>query len=332
MAVRRGRGYLLKHEHEHELEPQEVITVHKKSLILKRTLAGSALVAATTLLAGCGGSDTNTTAATASLTLGITDTPVDNAAHVNVALTGVDLMGPNGLESHTFASERVIDLLTLQGNASETLLDQVTIPAGKYQWIRFNINTANSSVETAAGGQYPLNIPSSDKTGLKLVSGFTAAQGDKTDFIVDFDLRKALTSTTTGSAGTTYTMKPALRLIDNQQTGTISGTLAASVAVNGLPVSAPGCSPAVYAYDGAGVTPGGYSVVTSGAATPLTSATVKLDASSGNYGYTLGFMAPGDYTLALTCAANDVDTNTTLAFTGTTSVTVTADQTTTVNF
>lgn len=293
----------------------------KIAVVFISTLAG--------ILAGCNGGSSG--AATSSMTLGVTDTPVDGVQKVNVAFTGVDLMGPNGLVQHTFSNEKTVDLLSLQGNASATLLSGVSIPAGNYQWIRFDIDTANSDVIGQNGGQYPLTIPSGSQTGLKLVSGFTAAQGGKLNFMVDFDLRKALTSTTTPS-GTSYTLKPALRLINNQQVGSVSGSMAGTLAIGSNTVAGANCDPAVYVYSGSGVTPGGYVATVTNGTAPLTSATASLDSSTGKYTYTVGFLAPGTYTLSLTCSADDTASATSLAFTGTQSISVSANATTTVNF
>lgn len=294
----------------------------KVAVVFVAALAGA--------LAGCNGGG-SASAGAASMTLGVTDTPVDGVQKVNVAFTGVDLMGPNGLVQHTFSKEKTVDLLTLQGNASETLLSGVNIPAGNYQWIRFDIDTSNSDVIGKNGGQYNLTILSSSQTGLKLVSGFTAAQGGQLDFVVDFDLRQAMTSTTTAN-GTTYMLKPALRLINKQKVGTVSGTTAGTVAIGSNTVAGANCDPAVYVYSGASVTPGGYLATVTNGTTPLTSATVKLDSSTGSYGYTVGFLAPGTYTLALTCSADDTSGSTSLSFTGTQNVDVTANATATANF
>jgi hypothetical protein len=64
---------------------------------------------------------------------------------------------------------------------------------------------------------------------------------------------------------------------------------------------------------------------------PLTSATLALNASSGLYAYTVGFLAPGTYTLTVTCAGLDVSGGTFVDVTPQT-VTVTANETATLNF
>lgn len=288
-------------------------------------IAGASLLG----LAACGGS--GSASGTGTLNLAVTDTPVEGASQVVVAFTGVDLMGPAGQTHVTLASEQSIDLLTLQGNASSTLLDGTAVAAGDYQWLRLDVDEANSFVIATGGGKFPLKVPSGSQSGLKLVSGFTVAQGGTADFVVDFDLRKSLTLDNSGGSAT-YTLKPALRLIDMQQVGSVSGTVAATLGIGGTLITATNCRPAVYVYSGSGVIPQGYDVSVSGGTAPLTSAEVTLDSMSGDYSYEVGFLAPGTYTLAVTCAAADAAGQATLAFSAAKIVTVTADTTTTVNF
>lgn len=280
-------------------------------------IAGAAFLA----LAGCNSSSD------ATLNLGVTDTPVDGAQSVVVAFTGVDLMGPDGQQSFTFATEQQIDLLKQQGSNSASLLSGVSIPAGNYQWIRLDVDANNSYIITSTGAKYPLTIPSGSETGLKLVSGFTVAQGDTANFVIDFNLRQSVTQNNNG-----YTLKPALRLINQQQVGSISGSVSSSLSIGGVSLTVNTCNPAVYVYSGSVTTLGGFDAAVSGGATPLTSSTVSLNTTTGVYGYTVGFLAPGTYTLAVTCAGADVAGATSLAFSAAQTATVTANTTTTINF
>jgi uncharacterized protein DUF4382 len=285
------------------------------------------------LCAACGGSDNTTMAGsgTGTLILSLTDTPVEGASQVVVAFTGVDLMGPGGQTHIALASEKSIDLITLQGNASTVLLDGVTVKAGDYQWLRLDVDEAKSFVFATGGGKFPLDIPSGSQSGLKLVSGFTVVQGGGADFIIDFDLRQSLTLDNSGGT-TTYTLKPALRLTDMQQAGSVTGTVASTLSIGGKLITATSCKPTVYVYSGTGIIPEGYDVTLSGGTVPLTSAQVTLDSMSGNYVYTVGFLAPGTYTLAVTCASADVAGQPTLAFSAIKTATVTANNTTMINF
>lgn len=286
-------------------------------------LAGALFMA----LTGCNGSGSSLT----TMNLAVTDTPVDGAQSVVVAFTGVDLMGPNGQQSFPFSTEKKIDLLQQQGTNSASLLAGVTIPAGNYQWIRLDIDTTNSYIITSTGAQYPLTIPSGSQTGLKLVSGFTVAQGNLADFVIDFNLRQSITLANTNGTPT-YILNPALRLINLQQVGTVSGTVSSALSIGGTLITATNCSPAVYVYPGTVTVLDGFNVIVSGGTTPLTSATVSLNNTTGSYDYTVGFLAPGTYTLAATCAADDTAGATSLAFSAAQPATVTANTTTTVNF
>jgi len=284
-------------------------------------------------LGACGGSGSNSNmSGNGALSLDITDTPVEGASQVVVAFTGVDVMGPSGQMHLALASEKTVDLLTLQGNASASLLSGVTVPAGDYQWLRLDVDEANSFVVATGGGKFPLKIPSGSESGLKLVSGFTVAQGGSSDFVVDFDLRKSLTLDHGAGGALTYTLTPALRLTDMQQVGTVSGTVASTLSLGGTLITATDCEPAVYVYIGSGIKPEGYDVTVSGGTSPLTSAKVSLDATSGDYVYTVSFLAPGTYTLAAVCAGADTTGATTLAFSPAKTATVTANNTVTVNF
>lgn len=290
-----------------------------------RGFAGLLAGALFLVLAGCNGGGGGGTMGT--LNLGLTDTPVDGAQSVVVAFTGVDLMGPAGTQSISFATERQIDLLKEQGSNSAALLSGATVLAGDYQWIRLDVDAANSYIITSTGAKYPLTIPSGSQTGLKLVSGFTVAQGGVSNFVIDFNLRQSVTQDNNG-----YTLKPALRLINEQQVGMVSGTVSSALSIGGMLISTPACLPAVYVYPGTVTVFDGFNVNVSGGTVPLTSATVSLDNTTGAYVYTVGFLAPGTYTVAATCASADVDGASTLAFSAAQSVTVTANATATLAF
>lgn len=289
----------------------------------------SLLLVSTLLLAvaGCNGSGSGNS--TGTLSLGVTDTPVDGAQAVVVAFTGVDLMGPSGEKSFSFSSEQQVDLLKEQGTNSAALLSSVTVPAGNYQWVRLDVDAANSYIITSTGGKYPLNIPSGSQTGLKLVSGFTVAQGGVADFVIDFNLRQSVTQNNNG-----YTLTPALRLINEQQVGTLSGTLSSTLSIGGTLITTPTCNPAVYVYSGtvSANLLDGFNVSVSGGVQPLTSANVSLNNTNGAYVYTVGFLAPGTYTLAATCGSLDTTGAASLAFSAPQTATVTANGTATVNF
>ena len=117
---------------------------HYSRLIKCLTAAGMAVLL--TACGGGGGDDDG--ASTGSLSLSVTDAPVDSADNVFVEFYGVELQPANG-ERITFDfSERCesdpascqIDLLALTGGASELILDNEIVPSGEYNWLRLMVN------------------------------------------------------------------------------------------------------------------------------------------------------------------------------------------------
>lgn len=277
-------------------------------------------------LGACGGDDD-----WGRISLGVTDAPVDGASRVVVEFTGVELRPADGdPEVFLFGSPRQIDLLALQGGASELLLDDEAVPAGHYGSIRLTVNAdqnaSTSFIEYEDGSVFPLFIPSGNQAGLRLVSGFDVPAGGTADFTLDFDLRRAVVRPP--GLGPAHILRPALRLVDNSSIGSIAGTVDASLI---FPDSGDDCSPAVYVYASADVEP----VDVFEDAGPLTTALVALDEQSGDHAYRAAFLAAGDYTAAFTCEADadDATADDDVAFVGgTANVTVAAGEESVVDF
>lgn len=291
------------------------------------------LAALPLIISGCGGSSSSSSSDTGTLSIGVTDAPVDSAAAVVVSFTGIAIKPADGDEiEFTFDEARSIDLLALQGSNSASLIENEVVPAGEYNWMRLMVNASNdgtldSYLENTDGSTVELYVPSGSQTGLKLVSGFTVLAGGSADFTIDFDLRKSLTDPT---GQTAIKLKPALRVIDNAEYGTITGTIAGEM-IAAQCADASLDDGAVYVFSGADVTPADVSGAESD---PLTTALVSYDAESGAYSYELGFMPVDSYTLSYTCdtASDDPEAVDELSFTGTASVVVTAGATTTYDF
>jgi Domain of unknown function (DUF4382) len=315
----------------------------------------SALAGAMLTIAGCGGGGAGDGAGTGTLSLQITDGPVETAEHVYVQFSGLELQAADGqrITLHycedpmdatkvvvsdtacaTTAASKQFDLLALTGGEADFLLPDFTLPAGRYNWIRLTVDTDDlfDSYIVVNGMNHELTIPSGAETGLKLNRGFVVPAGGSADFTIDFDLRKSVHFTGTDPATGEYMLRPTLRLADNSMTGAITGTVHQSL----VPA---GCTPAVYVYEGSGVTPDDIDTDPN-TPDPLTTATVKLD--NGTYVYKAAFLEAGDYTVAYTCdaGADDPTTNDVLTFADTTTdadtgfdtVTVTAKTVTVHNF
>ncbi|MFZ5465678.1 MAG: DUF4382 domain-containing protein [Pseudomonadota bacterium] len=271
-------------------------------------LARSALAISTLLLAACGGGGGSSTG---TVSIAVQDAPVDGADAVYITFSRIDLHGPDGIESFVLDSDPAtegnqpytVNLMDYQGTDRLQLLDGVTVPAGSYQWIRLYVDAAEIVFNEGLPNEIvePLDIPSNENSGLKLISGFTVAAGGASDFTVEFDLRKSVHEDANG-----YKLRPTLRLVDNLQAGHFAGTVGSAAA---------GDDCAVYVYAGASVTPDDVCYVDNGGVlsdcadphgvNPLTSAEVSCDTSTtpATCHYATAPLVAGDYTLALTCDA-----------------------------
>ena len=327
-----------------------------------RSLALSALVLP--VLAACGGSGGGG-GSSSTLNLGITDGPIDSASSVVISVTGVELQPSGGGKALTydFGSPMNIDLLQDQNGKVSGLLSGVSVPAGNYQWIRLllsvgsNGTVANSYIDIN-GAQYPLRIPSGAQTGLKLVQGFTLTANQTANYTIDFMLAQSLSATAppgqTSNGQQVYFLVPAMRLLDDVQVGTISGTVALS-SLQSTAATGGGCLSG-YTSGTSGPLPNAHVYIYSGQNATLTDvvnpppaghvnpvvASITYSSSANTYTFDQPFLQAGSYTVAIACGTDDPATSDVgnLVFLGaggaktTTGIdaTVTANQTTTVDF
>jgi hypothetical protein len=295
------------------------------------------------LLAACGGGggDGGGDASTGTLNLAITDASVDAAKAVVVEFTGVELQHSGGeridydfIDGFGDPEPRQIDLLALTGGTTELLLEDVTLTAGDYSWIRLKVNAErgviDSYIDLLDDSRHSLYVPSGANSGLKLNRGFNVPDGGMASFTIDFDLRKSVHDPSGSKED--YILRPTLRLVDGNTDGALSGT------ITGIE-NDPDCSDnaesvgAVYVFDTANTVDD-----VDGTDDPITSATVPND---GVYSYTVAFLPEGDYRIDFTCDADiddnakDADTDVTdgpVDFAGETVVTITAGKSTAHDF
>lgn len=261
---------------------------------------------------------------------------MDDAIAVWVEFTGVELkVAGSQATSIDFSSPKKINLLDLQGSASEPLISDQSVEAGDYEWVRLKVNAQSgvldSYIELATGSE-SLVVPSGNQTGLKLNNPFTITAGGVSNFTIDFNLRKSVTNPIGLSD---YFLKPSLRIIDNSQVGQISGTVDPTLfdqthCSTGVDRST-GAGGAVYLYNGFSATTEDYGDPDN---PPLTSALIGLNTGTGFLEYEIGFVEMGDYTVTFTCQSLDddseTDDNVTIELAA--NVTVQEGATTTANF
>lgn len=235
-----------------------------------------------TLISGCGGGSSDTTARTGTAILNLTDAPVDdkNVLGVHVGFDAVMVKpASSGWIVEELNETRVINLLDLQ-DGNSTFISQIELPTGRINQVRFVINYNESFIElnTSTGiTTQPLNVPSNEE---KFVGGFVVPAGGDVNITADFDVRKSLVH-----HNNKYSLKPTIKIVDNSQVGEISGT------VTGID----GNTTVVYAY-----TDGTWEQETSD---DFANAVTSSDATDGDY--TLAWLAAGTYDLVVVGFDND---------------------------
>lgn len=186
--------------------------------------------------AGGDGGDTGT------LTVSLMDAPVFDAEEVRICIAQVNIKPEDGAPTEfpiedadgdeTSCDGEQLDLLTLTNPTDAApLVDSEDVEAGAYEWIELEVDAAmpgggadadgnyDSYVVDSTGGQHVLRVPSGS---VRLVSGFTVTAGQHARFTLDWDLRGGLTNPV-GQEG--YLLRPAFRIIDESEYGTLSGTV-----------------------------------------------------------------------------------------------------------
>lgn len=310
-------------------------------LVPYRRLLAAIALAATAGCSSSGGDDTDSST-TGFLSIGLTDAPATDVSKVWVEITHLRIK-PNGegpaLE-FAFDPPRGVDLLTLTPANAETLILDEPVPAGAYNWLELDVNADfddvyDSFVTTLAGGDLELRVPSGR---VRLVSGFTVTADQETQFMIDWDTRMGLVAPP-GQPG--YMLRPALRIVDLTEFGTLSGAVAVETVV--VPACAEDASDldignVVYIYEGHDVVPDD---IDDSAPEPVATARVAYN-TAGDYVYST-ILSPGAYTVAFTCQAgnddpetddtnNNAETGDVMVFTTPANVTIAAAQEETVDF
>lgn len=234
-----------------------------------------------------------------SITLSVTDTPADEVSRVVVQFSAVEFEDSAGhWERIELRPEMQLDLLALRGGESKALIDDESIPAGTYRRIRFVIdadpNGTESYVDRTNGGRIALEPDGGEDVRPTVDFRFTLDDGDDVALTVDFDLRRGLIEPDDSSDR--YRLRSALRAVDDEFSGRVSGTVSAGLVTNG-------CEPALYVFEGQDADVGDIG----GAKAPLTSVGLLAQNGSSGLSYSIGFLEAGDYTMAFTCDAQDDD-------------------------
>jgi len=308
------------------------------------------IIAATAALSltACGGGGSSSDE-TGTLSLGITDAPVQNEdiAEVIVCFTDVIIHPSNGSSDivedvrNQDGSCREIDLKKLT-NGNSVVLGEFDIPATNYSWIRLDIDPVhiviverdvvgepdevdNSDPDTLHPARR-LDCSSCDESHLKLNRSFTIDNAGFIGFTIDFDLQKSLTlqlpQSTKPRPDDAYKLRPTLRILDTALASTfIWGSVTDITPLGSTTLT--DCRVYTYTGDAATVIPDDIcnAGCTEGQAPedrPLDIALVEADVinNDGTFDYRTGPLYPGTYTLALFCEMDDPEMDGALNYIG----------------
>jgi hypothetical protein len=195
------------------------------------------------LLSACGGggdsSSTTPVSTMGSLKVSLTDAPACgfdsvnvtvNKIRVNQSATATDTDA--GWTDITLNPSQKINLTSLTNGVLQGL-GQASLPAGHYNQIRLVLtpNSAqgleNSVVPTGAQ-EVALTVPSGSQSGFKVNGNFDVAENTLADIVLDFDACRSVFKTGNGK----YMLKPVITAAPVVTSGSISGTLDASLLTN----------------------------------------------------------------------------------------------------
>ena len=183
---------------------------------------------------GGGGSDATSTA-TGTLSLNLTDAPLTDDANVTgvfITITSIEAhLDGNWTTLEDFnTSVNPINLLDWQDGVSLSL-GNFTLPTGKYTQVRFMLDAEEEDgatnpntgcyIKFADDTNETLYVPSGSNTGYKANRNFTILSDTTMRMTADFDVRKSVLRTGAGE----YKLKPTIRLVVTNESGTIDGNV-----------------------------------------------------------------------------------------------------------
>lgn len=225
-----------------------------------------------------------------------TSAPADpDIQQVVTELSGVELRKEDGgTEVLEFEDPEFLDLLEwLDGNPVRLFTDE-NVPEGQYDGIRLLFAPEDDQNFVVANGrEFPLDLTAGNYAPI----GFEVKEEDSSRLAITLtlDLRQSL-SFSTGQE--LYTLSPVLRSVVTEDAGAVTG----DVIVNCPTGTSLEQGGAVYLFAGSGVTADDRD-----AQGEEPHATVPTFLTQDGFAYEHLFVAPGDYTLAVTCEGHEED-------------------------
>lgn len=141
----------------------------------------------------------------------LVDAPTEDVSAIFVTVSRIDA-SIGGAWKTLVEGSSTVDLLTLQGGKFLDL-GTAALPPGRVDQLRLHLAPGGDHhVQTPDGVDHPLTIPSGEQSGIKLVGGFDVPECASGAVTLDFDGKKSLMVHPSGQDGTTYSLRPVVRI------------------------------------------------------------------------------------------------------------------------
>ena len=266
-------------------------------------------------LVGCGGGssgggasvvDDVTPQSSGTVTISITDGPMEEAEELQLHITHINFGAQDGnvIKEELSLGPHAVDMIALQNGISQVLIDGARLAPGRYQWIQLGVDVDRSHIQLQAGGQYGMVL--GDPDALRVREPFTINEGEHNEFVLDFDLRRIVQRHDRGGMmAATYELHPGLRFIRVEEAGSLEGTVDMSL----IDIYHPDCDPATggnwaYLFPGDAQQPDDISEAnTDQREGPMATDQVTIDPATGEYNYHFSYIPSGNYRIAFSCSS-----------------------------
>lgn len=141
----------------------------------------------------------------------LVDAPTEDVSAIFVTVSRIDA-SIGGAWKTLVEGSSTVDLLTLQGGKFLDL-GTASLPPGRVDQLRLHLAPGGDHhVQTPDGVDHPLTIPSGEQSGIKLVGGFDVPECASGAITLDFDGKKSLMVHPSGQDGTTFSLRPVVRI------------------------------------------------------------------------------------------------------------------------
>lgn len=199
------------------------------------------------------------------------------------------------------ADTELHDLADYDTGAELTLLSDEGIPAGHYTGVSVLFAAAGAQVVNSSGQAFPIAVQSDPPYA---PVDFTVSRRDTASLRANIDLRLSLSDRSASSGS--WQLVTNLHVVDLSKSATVGGAISAAVRNSSacLQGRAQPTGASVYAYPQSDLTP--YDESQNASPHPVGTVTVTWNGdSTGSYRF--AHLAPGSYTLALSCVASQDD-------------------------